>query len=66
MKRTRVPGLATTAAGVLLVLVSLLADVIGIGAFPASIGWKQFLGAAVGLVVTVIGVYMLLAARPPA
>jgi hypothetical protein len=36
--------------------VSLLADRIGIGAMPGILGWKQILGAGVGLVLLVGGV----------
>ena len=42
-------------AGGLLILVSLLADVIGIGSYP-GINWAQIVGAAVGLVLLIIGI----------
>jgi hypothetical protein len=42
-------------AGVLLILVSLLADVIGIGSSP-GINWAQIVGAVVGLALLVIGI----------
>ena len=41
--------------GVVLLAVSLLADAFGIGAHP-GLGWKQLVGAAVGVVVAVIGI----------
>ncbi len=42
-------------AGGLLLILSLLADMIGIGSYP-GMNWAQMLGAAVGLAVLVIGV----------
>ena len=41
--------------GGLLILVSLLADVIGIGSYP-GINWAQIAGAVVGLALVVIGI----------
>jgi len=41
--------------GLLIVAVSLAADVIGIGEDLAVIGWKQLTGAGVGIVVFIIG-----------
>jgi len=40
--------------GCVLVALSLLADVLGVGAH-AGIGWKQIVGTAIGVVVVVIG-----------
>jgi hypothetical protein len=40
--------------GIVVVLVSLLADAVGIGAHP-DLGWKQIVGIAVGLVLAVAG-----------
>lgn len=42
-------------AGGLLILVSLLADAIGIGSYP-GINWAQIVGAVVGLVLLIIGI----------
>jgi hypothetical protein len=44
--------------GVLVFLVSLTADVTGIGE-GGAIGWKQILGAVVGVVVAAIGMVQL-------
>ena len=41
--------------GGLLIIVSLLADVIGIGSYP-GINWAQIAGAVVGLALVVIGI----------
>ena len=40
--------------GIILLLVSLLADVLGIGDSP-GIGFKQIIGAVVGAVIVIIG-----------
>jgi uncharacterized membrane protein len=42
--------------GVLLVIASLAADSLGIGAHP-GIGWKQILGAVVGVLLALGGVW---------
>jgi len=42
-------------AGALLTIISLLADVIGIGSYP-GINWAQITGAGAGLVVVVLGI----------
>ena len=52
-------SIALIIVGVVLVIVSLTADLIGIGGAP-GIGWKQLLGTAVGLVVTLGGVWLML------
>jgi len=40
--------------GIIILLVSLLADMIGIGGYP-GIGYKQIIGAIVGAVISIIG-----------
>jgi hypothetical protein len=45
-------------AGFLVMAVSILADAIGIGANPVVIGWKQYSGAAVGLVLVLFGAHL--------
>ncbi len=42
--------------GILLVIVSLAADFIGLGADPSVIGWKQLVGMAVGVVIAILGI----------
>ena len=49
-------GIILIILGVLLAIVSLAADVIGIGN-GMGIGWKQILGAVVGVLVAVGGVW---------
>ena len=50
-------GIIVIIVGVLLAAVSLLADVLGLGGDPNAVGWKQFLGAGVGILVVIIGVW---------
>lgn len=48
-------GLALLSIGMLVLAVSLLADYIGLGSDPDTFGWKQWVGAGVGLVVALAG-----------
>jgi len=52
-------GIAMIFIGVLFLLVSLLADVLGVGLHPEVIGWKQILGAAAGVGLCLVGIYFL-------
>lgn len=56
----RILSILMIAAGALLILVSLLADTIGVGAQPGIIGWKQILGAVIGAAVGIGGIALLL------
>jgi len=42
-------GILMAVLGLGVVAVSLLADRLGVGAMPGIIGWKQILGAGIGL-----------------
>jgi hypothetical protein len=44
--------------GLLLLLIALFADSLGLGRSP-GVGWKQTLGAVVGVLVVVAGAYLL-------
>jgi hypothetical protein len=44
--------------GLLLLLIALFADPLGLGRSP-GVGWKQTLGAVVGVLVVVAGAYLL-------
>ena len=55
---TKPIGIALIVIGVLMLAVSLLADYIGLGSGPAIIGWRQLIGAGIGLVVAVVGVIL--------
>ena len=49
-------GLVLIAVGVIVVVLSLAADLVGIGGVP-GIGWKQLAGAGIGLVLLVFGLW---------
>jgi len=51
-------GVVLIVIGVIVLLVFLLADVLGLGADRTTIGWIQLLGAAIGLVVAVVGIFL--------
>ena len=53
---SRTWGWPLLVGGTLLGIVSLLADVLGIGGF-AGFGWKQTLGTAVGVALILLGAY---------
>ena len=55
-------GFAVSAVGLILVLVSLLADVIGVGAEP-GIGGNQTKGIITGAVILAIGLVLVFTAR---
>ena len=48
-------GTAVLAAGLVLLLVSALADIVGVGANPLVFGYIQLAGSAVGAVLVIIG-----------
>jgi len=54
----RTIGIALIVVGILLILVSLLADFIGVGAQPGIIGWKQILGTCAGAVMGILGIFL--------
>ena len=54
----RTLGLAGVVLGIAVLAVSLLADRIGIGAMPGVLGWKQILGASVGVVLLAGGLML--------
>jgi hypothetical protein len=58
-------GIGIGVVGLLIALVSLLADVIGIGSAPLAFGYKQMIGTTAGSVLLVLGVALYLYATPP-
>lgn len=56
-------GLILVAIGAVGQIFSLSADFLGIGNDPLTVGWKQLLGAGVGLIVILVGVYFLAAVK---
>jgi len=61
MRARKTMGIALTAAGVVLLIVSLIADVIGIGG-AAGFGYKQIAGSVAGVIAAVVG-FVLTSAR---
>jgi hypothetical protein len=55
-RRQRLWGWPVLVGGTLLGVVSLLADVVGIGGF-AGFGWKQGLGVVLAFVLVLLGAY---------
>ena len=53
-------GVVLIIIGLVVVAVSLLADMLGIGNWTAAIGPRQLAGAAAGLVVAVVGLVLAL------
>ncbi|MEW6718033.1 MAG: hypothetical protein AB1345_11090 [Chloroflexota bacterium] len=53
--KNKIIGWILFAIGLIVFLVSILADLIGIGTDPTIIGWAQLTGAAVGVAVVIVG-----------
>ena len=53
----RTIGIVLIIIGVVLAIVSLAADAIGIGSYP-GINWAQIVGAAVGIIIALVGVWL--------
>jgi Na+/H+ antiporter NhaA len=51
-------GVLLAVLGLGLLAVSLLADRLGVGAMPGVIGWKQILGAGIGVLLMAGGVFL--------
>lgn len=54
----KVLSLALMVLGIAVMAISLLADAIGIGTEPAVIGWKQYSGAFLGVVLVLFGAHI--------
>ena len=48
-------GIALLVVGVIVLIVSLAADAIGLGGAVGAFGYKQIIGAVVGVIVAVVG-----------
>ena len=57
---SKAPAIVLVVVGVLVLALSLAADVIGIGEVPGYMGWKQLVGAAIGLVGVLVGLVLAL------
>lgn len=55
MSRNKGLGIAALAVGLVLLLGSALADIMGVGANPLVFGYKQLAGSVVGAVLAIIG-----------
>jgi len=53
--RNKALGIVVLAVGLVLLLGSALADIMGVGATPLVFGYKQLAGVAVGAVLAIIG-----------
>jgi hypothetical protein len=56
-------GFALIIIGAGITIISLIADVIGLGGDPSVIGWKQIIGIVVGAVIIIVGLWTTLKAR---
>jgi hypothetical protein len=59
MKNKKLTGILMIVIGVILLALSLLADVIGLGG-ASGFGWKQILGSVVGAAAVVAGLILAL------
>ena len=50
-------GFVLMVGGAILLVLSLIADLIGLGSYP-GLNWAQLTGAAVGLVVLIVGIWL--------
>ena len=50
-------GFLLMVGGAILLVISLVADLIGLGSYP-GLNWAQLTGAAIGLVVLIVGVWL--------
>jgi hypothetical protein len=48
-------GTVLLVVGIVILLVSVLADILGLGSSPGVFGYRQALGAVCGIVITVVG-----------
>jgi len=62
MKREDI-GFVLLLAGAAISFLAFSADILGITGDPAAIGWKQYTGAGFGLVVIIVGVWLIRSAK---
>ncbi len=64
MAERKILGPILLAAGIVVLLVSALADILGLGANPTVFGYKQIAGSLAGIIVAIVGaVFYWLAGR---
>jgi TRAP-type C4-dicarboxylate transport system permease small subunit len=54
----KVVSLTLVILGVIAIAVCLFADVLGIGSAPSTIGWKQYSGATIGVMMIFLGAHI--------
>jgi hypothetical protein len=55
MTNSKIIATVLLVAGVVILLVSALADILGLGDSPHVLGYRQMAGIAVGAIVTIVG-----------
>jgi hypothetical protein len=56
----RIAGIVLIVVGIILLLLSLTADLLGVGTSPGVFGWRQIVGVAVGAIAAVAGLILAL------
>lgn len=54
----KILSLVLLVGGILVVVICMTADLTGIGAEPMYIGWKQYSGAAIGVMMILLGAHI--------
>jgi len=55
----KIIGYGLIVIGAIMMMISITADIIGLGQDPLNFGWKQILGAGAGLIVINVGIWVL-------
>jgi len=64
MKGNKTIGIILLVTGVVILFLSLAADIIGLGGAP-GFGYKQILGSTVGVMVTIAGLFVMSRKKSP-
>ena len=60
MERKKIAGIVLFVTGAIILVLSLIADLIGIGVNPIVFGYRQIIGTIVGVIVIVAGLILIL------
>ena len=60
MERKKIAGIVLFVIGAIILVLSLTADLIGIGVNPVVFGYRQIIGTIVGVIVVVAGLILIL------
>jgi len=60
MERKKIAGIVLLVIGAIILVLSLTADLVGIGVNPAVFGYRQIIGTIVGVIVIVAGLILVL------